>query len=176
VRRGKRNPLSSIMDITSTDDDSFDYDNNRDNDNINNNNQNNNDNDNNNDSKNNNNNNNNDNNSDNIRKMIIDSDERKLYIQELLDSNKGGGPKSPYPYYNNHENAILKAIKLVPKSLFWDRVLTGQERADTLVREVLAQFIVCQPIRHMVNNGAPIVQIFGTYIFIYIRTCTYIFI
>jgi hypothetical protein len=135
------------MDISSTDDDSFDYDNNRhnnknnDNNNVNNGNNY----DDNNNCNNNQNNNtsvpfpaihqknyNNDNNhnhdidndkSDSIRKMIIDNDERKLYIQELLDSNKGG-PKSPYPYYNNQENNILKAIKLVPKPLFWDRVLT----------------------------------------------------
>ena len=45
----------------------------------------------------------------------------------------------------------LKAIKLVPKSVFWSRVTAGQERADTLVREVLAQFIVCQPIKHAVS-------------------------
>ena len=45
----------------------------------------------------------------------------------------------------------LKAIKLVPKSVFWSRVTAGQERADTLVREVLAQFIVCQPIKHSVT-------------------------
>ena len=52
---------------------------------------------------------------------------------------------------SDDESDVLKAIKLVPKSLFWDRVSTGHERADSLVREVLAQFIVCQPIKHTVT-------------------------
>ena len=73
------------------------------------------------------------------------------------------GKRSPKLFLNKNEdndddsnsaydidNSILKAIKLVPKALFWDRVSAGHERADSLVREVLSQFIVCQPIKHAI--------------------------
>jgi hypothetical protein len=38
----------------------------------------------------------------------------------------------------------LCALKLVSKEVFWSNVISGKERADALVREVLAQALVCQ--------------------------------
>lgn len=36
------------------------------------------------------------------------------------------------------------AVKVVSKEGFWKRVQQGKERADALVREVLAQALLCQ--------------------------------
>ena len=69
-------------------------------------------------------------------------------LKPLSLSTKNTKIKNTARTNNENENSIYKAIKLVPKSVFWTRVSTGQERADTLVREVLAQFIVCQPLKH----------------------------
>lgn len=49
------------------------------------------------------------------------------------------------------------ALKLVSKEIFWKRVNLGKERADSLVREVLSQMLVCdsdRPASYVVDQGS----------------------
>lgn len=68
--------------------------------------------------------------------------------------------------------ADLLAVKLISKEIFHDRVKSGKERADSIVREVIAQAIVClhakQRLRFLSPSSTkdiiiPIVEIFGIF-------------
>lgn len=67
------------------------------------------------------------------------------------------------------------ALKLVSKEIFWERVKSGKERADALVREVISQAIVCRHSKTLIDRRMPstahgcgrpmfpVVQIFGAF-------------
>eukprot|EP01041_Mallomonas_annulata_P006586 gene6586-13325_t len=71
-------------------------------------------------------------------------------------------------YHSTHHPSLFGpsiALKMVSKKIFANRVEKGQERSDSLIREVLAQALVCHLARDLglEEKLTPVVQIYGVF-------------
>lgn len=90
------------------------------------------------------------------KNMTADVREKRVlpehHTQQLDNSMRSGAVVSED--YN--------ALKIISKEGFWQRVQSGKERADAIVREVLAQSLVCQYANKLNSEeDFPIVKLYG---------------
>eukprot|EP01041_Mallomonas_annulata_P007679 gene7679-15723_t len=100
-----------------------------------------------------------------INTHMLPSSLSSLLSSDSMTRSYSSSPPPPPPLYISTFEQQYCALKTISKRTFFQRVRDCQERADSIVREVLCQSISCQvgKSQGLVSETLPIVEMYGAF-------------